>query len=66
MYQGQQKKNNGFDLNQLLIIVIVDISECLMFEYEAGVAPPALALICQYQASIVKNRISSIPRGAFF
>ena len=27
MYQGQQKKNNGFDLNQLLIIVVLDISE---------------------------------------
>ena len=25
--KGQQKKNNGLDLNQLLIIVVLDISE---------------------------------------
>ena len=38
----------------------------LMFRHEAGVAPPALALIGQYQASRVKNRTHSIPCDTCF
>ena len=34
------------------------------FRFEAGLAPPALALIGQYRASGVKNGTNSLPRVA--
>ena len=58
-----QRKKNGleFKMSSSLKLAI-----CGVLIFKAGVTPSALALMGQYQVAGVKNRISSIPRGACF